>query len=165
MSNENLESNGIAKEQYGEKYQDHILEQYKAYLTTTDKVSERRSTANTFFLAVNVGLISAIGFGGKTDVPPILYILIGFANIFLCLAWYNLINSYRALNTAKFEVILEMENKFLPLRPLGYEWDVLQKGENSQKYRLLTKTESYIPQIFMVLYVFLIGYGIYLIFK
>ena len=33
-------------EEYGEKYQDHLLEQYKLFVATSEQVSERRQNAD-----------------------------------------------------------------------------------------------------------------------
>ncbi len=48
-------------ESYGSKYKDDLFEQYKLYVEMADRVSERRSTANNFFLAANTLLISVFG--------------------------------------------------------------------------------------------------------
>ena len=51
----------IKPEDYGPKYSEQLMEQYKLYVETADRVSERRSTANTFFLTANTLLISIFG--------------------------------------------------------------------------------------------------------
>ena len=42
------------------KYKDHVLEQYKLYVEMADRISARRSTANTFFLTLNTLLVGAL---------------------------------------------------------------------------------------------------------
>ena len=44
---------GISPDKYGGEYQNHLLEQYKLYVQMADKISERRQSANSFFLTVN----------------------------------------------------------------------------------------------------------------
>ena len=41
-------------EKYGEKYKEHLLEQYKLYVEMADRISGRRQTANSFFLSINI---------------------------------------------------------------------------------------------------------------
>ena len=40
-----------ASEQYGDRYIEHLLEQYKIYVASADKISDRRQKANEFFSA------------------------------------------------------------------------------------------------------------------
>ena len=49
-----------SKAKYGEKYDEHLLQQYLLYVQMADKISERRSLANTFFLTANTAILSAI---------------------------------------------------------------------------------------------------------
>lgn len=51
-----------ASEQYGDKYIEHLLEQYKIYISSTEKISDRRQKANEFFLALNTALVTLLGF-------------------------------------------------------------------------------------------------------
>ncbi|WP_442857834.1 RipA family octameric membrane protein [Blautia sp. AM47-4] len=44
----------------------------------------------------------------------------------ICILWICTINSYRKLNSVKYEIINEMELK-LPLAPFTVEWDRLNK--------------------------------------
>ena len=43
-------------DEYGEKYQDHLLEQYKLFIEMADRVSQRRDQSNRFY----VTFVSAI---------------------------------------------------------------------------------------------------------
>ena len=52
---------GKSPEEYGEKYHEHLLEQYKLYVEMADRVSERRQTANNYLLTVNSILVSLFG--------------------------------------------------------------------------------------------------------
>jgi hypothetical protein len=154
---------GVPKQDYSEKYFDHLLEQYKLFLTLTDKISDRRSAANSFFLTVNTGLISAIGlanvFSADSKIPYYLFVAVGIAVIVLCYSWYRLIRSYRDLNSAKFKVIHEIE-KLLPIRPYDSEWEAIGRGQNKKLYLPFTHIEIFVPWIFMALYVCLIVIGI-----
>src|SRR5579885_688417 len=145
---------------YGENYRAHLLEQYKTYLEMADKISERRSAANTFFLTVNTGLLSAFGIANflEQKTSPVVFIVGGVAAILLSYSWYRLIRSYRDLNTAKFKVVHEIE-RYLPVRPYDAEWEALGRGENKKLYWPFTHIENYVPWIFMLLYASVISYS------
>lgn len=38
---------------YGERFHDHLLEQYKLYVESARHVSDRRESANNYFLTIN----------------------------------------------------------------------------------------------------------------
>jgi hypothetical protein len=100
----------IDKKEYGEKYLDHLLEQYKQCLALADKVSDRRATTNTYFLALNVGLLAFVGsIFEKTN--PYLFILFGFTDLIICFIWIGLIQHYHDLNKEKFNIIDLLRNK------------------------------------------------------
>jgi hypothetical protein len=119
----------IPEGEYGENYRAHLLEQYKQYLNMADKISDRRSTANTFFLTINTALLSAFGIANLTSQKtyPLLFIVGSIGAIILSYSWYRLVRAYRDLNTAKFKVVHEIENN-LPIRPFEAEWEAVGRG-------------------------------------
>jgi len=153
---------GVPQSVYGASYLDHLLQQYLKYLEMSDKISDRRSYANTFFLSINTGLISAIGIANLVSekIYPFFFSIIGIAAILLCYSWYRLIRSYRDLNTAKFKVIHEIEN-LLPIRPFNAEWEGVGRGEYKKLYLPFTHIELFVPWIFVILYISLIIYSIF----
>jgi hypothetical protein len=153
---------GVTKEDYGDSYRSHLLEQYKQYLNMADKISERRSTSNAFFLAVNTGLLSGFGIADVSahKTPTLLLIAGGVSAIILCYWWFRLISAYRDLGTAKFKVVHEIENS-LPIRPFDAEWEAVGRGENKKLYWPFTHIERRIPWIFMCLYILIILYAIF----
>src|SRR5256885_13938748 len=86
---------GTRRGQYVGDYDAHLLEQYKLYLGMADKISDRRTTANTFFLTVNSGLLAALGFAKFTaqEVSSAFVIIACIAALPLCYSWYRLIRS------------------------------------------------------------------------
>jgi hypothetical protein len=147
---------------YTGDYQAHLLEQYKLYLGMADKISDRRTTANTFFLTVNSGLLAALGFAKFTaqEVSSAFIIIACIAALPLCYSWYRLIRSYRDLNTAKFKVVHEIE-AMLPLRPFDAEWEAVGRGKNRELYLPFTEVEKYVPWIYIALYLGLIAYVVF----
>lgn len=132
-----------------EKYQTHLLDQYKLYVEMADRISARRLTANTYFLSVNTALLGFVAYIAK-DTITYLWIL-GVAGIALCWLWYRIIRSYRDLNTAKFAVIHGIEKR-LPLSPYAAEWVEAGHGKDSKRYHPLTHIETGVPIIFLALH-------------
>ena len=85
-----------------------LLRQYELYVHSMDRVSTRRHTTNTFFLALNTFLFSVLGILSATGLQNLQLGWIFFvssAGITLCYCWYRLVKSYKGLNTAKFTII------------------------------------------------------------
>jgi hypothetical protein len=145
------------EKEYGDRYHDHVFEQYKMYIEGAEKVSDRRQNANNYFVTINTALISLIGLCFKTDLFTSHYwikSLISLLGIIICIIFYHLIRSYKQLNTGKFEVIHEVE-KNLPLALYKHEWEKLGEGKDNSKYYPFSHIELLIPWIFGVIYFFL----------
>lgn len=151
----------VPKETYGNNYNAHLLEQYKQYLNMADKISDRRSAANTFFLTINTALLSAFGIANLASqkVSPPLFIVGSVAAIILSYSWYRLVRAYRDLNTAKFKIVHEIENH-LPVRPFEAEWEAVGRGNDKKLYYPFTHVENKVPFVFILLYIFVIVYSI-----
>ena len=137
-----------------DKYQDHLLEQYKSYVESAQKNSDRRNTANTFFLTINTALITILGYlqiEETTNFQIGSHVIIAFAGMVVSYMWYQLIRSYRDLNTAKFNVIHQIE-KQLPISPYDAEWDEVGRGKDPKRYLPFTNTEIRIPFVFISLH-------------
>ena len=133
----------IDKEAFAGDYESVVLEQWKTCITEANGISEKRNNANNIFITLNTALFAVITF--SLDYKSILLSVIGIA---ICILWICTINSYRKLNSAKYEIINEIELK-LPLAPFTCEWDRLN---NKYEYIGLTKIEKFIPWMFIILY-------------
>lgn len=142
----------VTEEQYGNYYKIHIFEQYKLYVEMMDRVSQRRMSANTFFISINSALIMLFSLF-KTILCD-WGMLVSGVGIIMTLSWCFIINSYKQLNTGKFEVIHELE-LCLPLKLYQYEWEVLEKGKSKEKYWPLSHVELYVPASFGIIYIFI----------
>lgn len=145
---------------YGDNYKNHLFEQYKLYVESIEKTSDRRQQANNYFLTINTALISLIGLSFEVKIfEGVNWIkaLLAFVGIVICVIFWFLIRSYRQLNTGKFKVIHEIE-KHLPLALYKYEWEILGEGEDKSKYYPFSYIELLIPWIFGIIYMVL---GIY----
>ena len=141
---------------YGVKFQDHLLDQYKLYVEMADNISERRSSTNRFFLTVNTFILSglSVASGLQTPKPNILLsTLAATAGIAFCIAWIELVGSYRRLNRVKFDIIGKIESN-LPAALYWTEWKMLTTNHEKMHHRTLTEVEKWIPAIFALLYFF-----------
>ena len=134
-----------------------LMEQYRLFVEMMDRVADRRQNANSFFFSLSAGLFAAIAFLYSKDTDeslrPLTWI-IALAGVPVSLFWHRLIESYRNLGTAKFEVIHQME-ELLPFTSYTTEWKILEEGKNSSKYLPLTHLEVWVPRFFAVAFVVL----------
>ena len=156
-----------AATEYGEKYQEHLLEQYKLFVELMDKVSERRQNANNYFLTINAFLVSLFGVLANftstgTLGSKIWSFLVPVAGLLVCITWVAIIKSFRQLNAGKFQIIHELETA-LPAALFDAEWKVLGEGTGAQ-YTPTTRVEVLVPRIFAGLYLVLVVYGIVALF-
>lgn len=141
-------------EKYGDKYIEHLLDQYKIYINATEKISDRRQKTNEFFLGLNTVLVALLSFiVAKTDKSQVdLMVAISiFAGITVCYLWYRIIVSYMGLNSAKFKVIHVIESR-LPLALYDTEWEMLERGKNKKVYWPFSHIELWVPRIFILIY-------------
>ena len=159
-------------ETYGDKYPDHLLEQYKLYVEMADRVSQRRDQSNRFYVTIVSALAAIVIVIARFGVPAdaandalshIGFLAIGLFGLALSTIWFFNIRSYRALNTAKFKIIKKIE-KQLPFAGYAEEWDILNSpSDNSPRYLQLTRVEQFVPIIFATLFALLAIYAIFLL--
>lgn len=132
-----------------------LLEQYKLYIELADRVSARRSAANTFFLTLNTAVFTAIGvfWQNPPTASPWLGVFPAAVLVFQCLVWFWTIRSYRQLNAAKWVVVGALEEQ-LPASPWWRaEWKALGEGKDPSLYWPLTHVEQWVPFVFAVAYI------------
>lgn len=152
-------------EEYGDKYQDHLLEQYKLFVETAQHTSDKRQNANNYLLTLNSSLVTLFVVFISTFGNHRWNALIPATGLIVCFIWWSLVDSYKDLNTAKFAVIHELEEQ-LPVALFRHEWFVC--GHNRKKkdkpvedqYVPLTHLERWVPVAFAVLYIGLGAYAI-----
>lgn len=142
-----------SREDYGEDFKRHLLEQYKLYVESAEKISERRLSANNYLLTVNTLFVTLYGLLSETIYDGIWTVLVPLAGILVSLTWHRIITSYRDLNTVKFKVIHELENE-LPAALYDYEWQKAEEGRG-KAYKPLTHLERWVPIVFIILYLIL----------
>ena len=140
-----------------------LLEIYKLHAELADSVSRQRSTANRFYMLVLSGLaVLFSAFLQRKNGVPLGWLMVGFGSFgtLLAGAWYIVIRSYRQLNSGKFKALHELEEK-LAYPFFKREWDLLDEGTERKTYWRLTIVETFVPIIFFVCFVALLGIGIY----
>jgi len=142
---------------YGDDYKNHLFEQYKLYVESIEKTSDRRQHANNYFITINTALISLMGLSFQIkifeNVAWIKFVL-ALVGIIICFIFWYLIRSYRQLNTGKFLVIHKIEEN-LPLALYKYEWEILGEGKDKNKYYPFSHIEQIIPWVFGAIYALL----------
>lgn len=142
---------------YGNDYKEHLFEQYKLYVESIEKTSDRRQHANNYFITINTALISLIGLSFQIKIFENLSFvksILALVGIIVCIVFWYLIRSYKQLNTGKFAVVHKIE-EHLPLALYKYEWEVLGKGEDNKKYYPFSHIELIIPWVFGIIYALL----------
>lgn len=130
------------------------FEQYKLYVETAERVSDRRQSANNFFLTLNSVLLTFTGYLTTLSFA-FWHTILAFAGISISILWYLTITSFRNLNSGKFKVIHDME-KNLPIKLFDDEWTHLGRGRNRKKYLKISVVEQGIPIVFFILYLLVI---------
>ena len=131
------------------KYQEAVMEQYKLYVETADRVSQRTAAVMTFFLTLNAGVFTIIGAIARArDVDSLalltLALVVGLSQSAI---WYALARHYRQLLTAKYFVVGVLEAR-LPSSPYyGGEWHALGRGLERRLYVPITRFEAFAPGV------------------
>ncbi|MFK7926490.1 MAG: hypothetical protein AB8H47_31365 [Bacteroidia bacterium] len=136
-----------------------LMEFYKTYLNSIEVTTNRRQQSNQFYIGLLTALLGIIGLIFKNDMfspmlQSFLLMLGGMLGLMLCFLWRQYIISSVLLNTAKFKVLGEMEER-LDERPFMAEYEWL----NNNNYVGLGKIEEKLPWMMMVPYVIMIGFG------
>lgn len=144
---------------YGDSFKADLFEQYKLYVASAEKISERRESANNYLLTVNAFLVTLYSLVATSQYKSYWMILVPVAGALVSLTWHRIITSYRDLNTVKFKVIHELE-QHMPAALYGYEWKKAEEGKG-KAYHPLSHLERWVPIIFIILYVLLGIVGVF----
>lgn len=129
------------------------FEQYKLYVQGIENISDRRDSANRYFITLNSSIFVLAGLAIQYTQNNKQLFLVGLCLLGLATSvifWF-LINAYKQLNTGKFAMVHKIEEK-LPLQLYKDEWSILGKGKNKKKYFPFSHIERLIPILFSVCY-------------
>lgn len=124
-----------------------VLEIYKMLVEMADRVSQRRQSANSFYLTVNTAIIGGAAYLSQSQFGHMGTLAVSAAGIAICFLWVRAVVSYKSLNAAKFEVITALEER-LPVSPYKDEWDILDVDGDGKKHKPFHKTEVLVPVVF-----------------
>lgn len=135
------------------------LELYKLAVEMADRISARRATSNSFFLAVQSAFIAVLGLATPSlaNRPWWTNLAVSLAGVALSVSWWLQLRSYRDLNRAKFKVINSMEEG-LPSKIFSEEWQYLKEDPVPGwrgRYAELGTVERFVPWVFAGLYALL----------
>ena len=157
------------KQEYGEKYQEHLMRQYELYVEMADRVTQRRERSNRFYSILLTGLLALVSAVAKiadwqiSDYLPVVILLaVGVAGLSVCVLWFINVKSYRLLNSGKFRVIHQLEQQ-LPFPCYQREWEFLRPESGRKQYMQLTRIEQWIPFVLALPYCGLIGLCIFIL--
>ena len=133
-----------------------LLEQYKAFLQTSEDLVSRRQNVNNFYISINSALMAAFGIIWALDILSIYKfftgILLSVVGVILSVSWIKLLASYGDLNSSKMKIISYIE-KQLPASLYDAEWAALSDKLNKRKYVSFTNSEKSVPILFIVVYI------------
>lgn len=135
---------------------EELFQQYRIFVESAEKISERRSHLNTFFIALHSLFVSGLSFF-KTEIFSHIIPICIFGCILAFLWWYMLCN-YRSLNKAKFKIIQEIE-KHLPLNLYNTEWSIYKMKKhwyNPNRYFSFSRLEMVLPWLLIIVYAYII---------
>ena len=121
---------------------DELLNIWTTYSGYCEEITNKRQTINAFFL----GMISAI-IGVITGLWGVIGIVLSSLGLVITIFWFLMIKSFKKLNSAKFDVLLGIEEK-LGIKIYSLEWEKCKE----KKYVGLTTIE------FLLLILFILGF-------
>src|SRR5690625_2515780 len=162
MPNELEENNELKQQMNSSKDLEIILEQYKLYVKMADNISSRRDKINKFYTSVLTVILTMTTFlfnepFSIIEMNELTLAFISLLGIGLCLNWFMNIKSYKKLNSAKFDIINELEN-YLPFKGYTKEYKILRERKD---YRNLSSNEKRVPIILIVVFIILLLYALY----
>ena len=163
------------KDAYGQNFGKDLLAQYTLYTASVDRIFEREGAANRFWLAANTALVTIFGLAAGRDVSlasaaALWRWLVPIAGLLVCVTWIAAMRDYRRVRTAKFSVLIELEER-LPVQLYKSEWYKLISSSPLRKttftglsfinfeteVRTFIKSENVVPAAFILIYLALLG--------
>lgn len=166
MSSDDNPLNDLFNEEYCQNFKNRdnniLLEQYKLYVEMSNDISNRRDNCNKFYTVLTAAILTLTSFLFNSGFPLYLLIIPIALTVGISHNWKNHIIEYRHLNSAKLEVIDHIEN-CLPLKGFTVEYKIKRikgcKGlttldENIPKYMYYV---SWFLLVGLILFIIIIG--------
>ncbi|MDO8572160.1 MAG: hypothetical protein Q7S11_00120 [bacterium] len=143
-----------SREKYGERYQDHVMEQYRLYIESINYVSDLKHRANSYLLTINTVLLTAAGLSLTKEEffnPAVWHTVVPAAGLLLSFAWWYTTHVYKQINRVKFRILHCIE-AHMPFAPYTTEWKIVEDTHSSPRKYPSEKIEPLVPWIFATLY-------------
>lgn len=152
------------------------FDEFKLYYESTEKVTDRRLSANTWNYSICIAIIVAIAGIVKWSAGNTFFyvgltavLVLCIMAVLFCSLWLGQITDFKYLNNAKFKVLNEMAprlefdlshpDQLTSFRPFEKEWKTLEEVkaavEIGQRKIVALKSSSieyYIPKAFRILF-------------
>lgn len=138
----------LPRGEYGGDYDVALLEQYKLFVRSAERVSSRRIATHRYLLTVNAVLAALYGLQQWQSAGDYWALFIPVAGTAVAVLWLRIIASHCNLNATKFDIIHKMESR-LPAAPFRHEWD---PANQKKPYIEVTKIERAIPWMFITMH-------------
>ncbi len=112
-----------------------LLEQYKIAINSAEKISDRRATANNFFIALNSVLFSLNNIDKLKSFDDFFSTILLCFSILICLVWIRLLKHYKEMNGVKFEIINSIEQKL-------HEFEKKEPTPNTKAMAIIEKIKK-----------------------
>ena len=117
----------LPRDHYEGSFDTDLLEQYKLYVQSAEKVSARRVQSSRYLLTISAALVALYGFQSTGFGQNYWALVVPVIGIPVSVLWYLIIKSHSDLNRVKFDVIHEFE-QHLPAAMYKYEWQLAEDG-------------------------------------
>jgi hypothetical protein len=131
-----------------------LLRVYFNSVEMADRVSQRRQSANSFYLSINTAFLSAFYILKPDELDVLSATIVAACGVSLCLLWLRNMLSYKDLNSGKFTVICRLE-EHIGCAPYTAEWKHLRRGTEKSKHRPFNETERAVPIVFLIVFLFI----------
>jgi len=121
-------------------------EQYKMFVESAEKISEKRVNQNNIYLTFSLFIFSFISV--STLPQKTLYIFCALG-IIIAITWFFTIDNYRKRNKVKYAIINEYEKEN------GLKW-FAEEEKRISVLPDLTFLEKILPVIFIVIYIIIL---------
>ena len=150
----------MKKEEYGTKYVEHLIEQYKSFVEMKKGFLERKVQKDKFYSSILLGFLAFLIYMFRdADFNIMLYFIFIIASItglLLCYVWYKILSFYRMRSDAHYYILKEME-KFLPFE--CYRLEKQEIDDMVKNFDAITKIEMDVPWIIAIPYIILLIYS------
>lgn len=121
-------------------------EQYKIFIESAEKMSEKRINQNNIYLTFSLALLS---FVSVSKLDKIFFYIICILGILISMVWFVTIDNYSKRNKVKYQIINEYENNN------KLKWF----NEENKRISILTNLtllEKTLPITFIIIYLIII---------